>query len=558
MTSKDPTTGNEGAGTTAAPVAARRPRKPSRRVLAVLTMTAITALAVAACGSLDVADDDPHTGVLGELSVGGSIGDDGDAFAEFEPYTWTFPIAEALDAVGENDGLGELYIRLFVPETVDGETYPLVANLGGLGDNASINENSYARLGVVSWSNPTFQEKYPSYVMTVTVPWEAAVNYEAEMAYMYEIGQAIRAIGERVENIDMSRIYATGMSQGAGWSYEAAAAQPDLFAGLFINSGTAVHSTWGDQIDLDRLSDVSIYLVHGAQDIYIPVNEAYRVFNALKAKGHPNLRLDVVEGGHVLRGTDFLPPVDPDGPGFSKVYHWQEWLFSQTKDMPASEPVLNETVRYGDYLWAGALVLPVVESWATDVDYAEWVEALDNPTWDRIKQDIARPTVSGASTGTPMVGRFRIGDETQTTYDEFPDREEAFISAGQSLYMTIQGYTGQFGDDFAAFNDEWNVDWAVLEGDVTDIVVTNEASATPIARPDTVNLTNGGGPNRGNSLATDNVLDGEQVYLKISLLDEYSGGNLKVGVRFTRSLGSGNFGTDEYASYWHIVDLPVK
>lgn len=44
------------------------------------------------------------------------------------------------------------------------------------------------------------------------------------------------------------------------------------------------------------------------------------------------------------------------------------------------------------------------------------------------------------------------------------------------------------------FNKEWAVDWAVLEGSVTDIELTHEASAEPVLRPDTVTLANGAAP----------------------------------------------------------------
>jgi hypothetical protein len=68
-----------------------------------------------------------------------------------------------------------------------------------------------------------------------------------------------------------------------------------------------------------------------------------------------------------------------------------------------------------------------------------------------------------------------------------------------------------------------------------------------------VTLANGGGPNVNNSLATDNALDGEQVYVKIDTAEEFEGEQLAVAIRFTRDLGNG-----EYASYYHIVKLAVE
>ena len=153
-----------------------------------------------------------------------------------------------------------------------------------------------------------------------------------------------------------------------------------------------------------------------------------------------------------------------------------------------------------------------------------------------------------------MLGKVRIGDETATSYDDATkDNPVVTIAPGDEVAITVQGYTGGYGDDWDAFNKEWAVDWAVLEGSVTDIELTHEASAEPVLRPDTVTLANGGGPNVNNSLYNENTLDGKQVYVKIQTADSYEGDTLKVALRFTRDLGNG-----EYASYYHVVNFNVQ
>ncbi len=120
------------------------------------------------------------------------------------------------------------------------------------------------------------------------------------------------------------------------------------------------------------------------------------------------------------------------------------------------------------------------------------------------------------------------------------------------LAVTVQGYTGGFEDDWAAFDDEWTVDWAIISGDVSNIQLTRKPSPRPIIRPATVNLANGGGPNVNNSLSSENTLDGKQVYFRIDLARDYQPKDLKVLLRFTRDLGNG-----EYASYWHVLACNV-
>ena len=127
------------------------------------------------------------------------------------------------------------------------------------------------------------------------------------------------------------------------------------------------------------------------------------------------------------------------------------------------------------------------------------------------------------------------------------------IRPGDVLAMTVQGYTGSYGDTWETFQRDWDVDWAILKGDITNIELTSEASPEPIVRPATVALANGAGPNINNSLYTWNALDGQQVYLKIDVAEEFEGEDLEVAFRFTRDIGDG-----EYASYWHIVKCKVQ
>ena len=210
-----------------------------------------------------------------------------EVYEKFDWYVWNFDIDPELDAVGTfGDGVGTIYFRLYVPETKEGETYPIVMGLGGLGNSNSFVDNFYARYGAY-YACDAIQEKYPSYVLTFHVPFEACTNYDAELAYVYQFGEIAKAVAAEYGNVDMDRIYSTGRSQGAGWSYELAAVQPDLLAAILIDAGTTVHTTWGDQCDMQAIadSDVNIYILHGYNDQYIPINEAYRTYNTLQKDG---------------------------------------------------------------------------------------------------------------------------------------------------------------------------------------------------------------------------------------------------------------------------------
>ena len=462
-------------------------------------------------------------------------------------YTWSFDIDPAMDTVGTvGDGQGLLRFRLFVPEnTVQGKAYPLVATLGGLGGTNSFANNGYAKMGE-AFASSQFQGEAPCYVLNITVPFEACVNYEAELAYVYEFGEIIKAIASCYGNVDMNRIYATGMSQGAGWSYELASVQPDLLAAILINAGTTIHTTWGDQCDMEAIakSGVNTYIWHGYEDPYIPVNEAFRAFHTLTSLGQTNLVLDIQKGGHCL-GSMLSA---------EETTSYMSWLFAQVKGVPCTEsPIVSAEDTFADYDWAGVQVLSSIEGWATAHAYSEWTEPAENTVWAQVRASAQRIAQGSGGTGKTWLSKVRIGDETATSYDDATkDAPQVTIKAGDTVAVTVQGYTGGYGDDWTAFNKEWDVEWAVLEGSVTNIELTDAASETPILRPESVSLANGGGPNVNNSLYNENTLDGRQVYIKIDTAEEFHGETLKVALRFIRTLGDG-----EYASYWHIIQYQV-
>ncbi|MCD8123820.1 MAG: hypothetical protein LUE23_02110, partial [Lachnospiraceae bacterium] len=435
----------------------------------------------------------------------------------------------------------------------DDTQYPLVEVLGGLGSTNSMSSslNGYAA-GSEVFASEVNQASNPCYVLNFSVPYEACCSYEAELAYVNQFGEIAKWVAAEYGNVDENRIYATGMSQGAGWAYELAAVQPDLLAAILINAGMTTHSTWADQCDMTSLasSDVNIYIWHGYQDTSIPVNEAYRAYNDLVELGKTNIKLEVAEGGHV-NGNMYSA---------EEFTSYMTWLFEQVKGVAFTDtPELTEEGDYADYLWAGYSLYESVDGWATENDYAHWTEPAENSTWETIQAESLELSEGNGGTGDIQVGRVRIACELVTTYDGINDGQTMLdpvvIKAGDSLAITIQGYTGAYGDDLDTFLEEWSVDYAVLSGSITNIEVTNAASEEPISRPDdsTASLTNGAGPNVNNSIATDNVLDGEQVYVRIDTAEDFDGETATIALRFTRALGNG-----EYASFIHVISVNVE
>ncbi|MBR6209313.1 MAG: hypothetical protein IKQ69_09975 [Oscillospiraceae bacterium] len=472
---------------------------------------------------------------------------------EFKWLTWTFSMDPALDYVGvPGDGIGEFDFRLFVPRTEPGLTYPLVAVFGGMAmDNCMTPEKNFYAADSANYATPANQASNPCYVMNFNIPFEACASYEAEMVYMDQFARLIEHIGEQYGNIDRERIYLSGFSMGAGFAYEAASLHPDLPAALLINAGTTVHTTWGDQCDMAALSrsDANMLILHGNRDIAIPVNEAYRTFNRLRDLGKKNIELRIVEGGH--EGGRLT---SPEG-----LTEYTQWLFAQRKDHPFTDtPILREKGEYKDYLWQGYQLYSTDPAWAVAEPYASWQEPLQNRTWEKLKKQ-AIPFANGeGGCGRTAMGRVRIPCELVTTYDDagtdmMQPGDMITLVPGDSLAVTPQGYTGELGDDAEAFRREWKVDWILLEGDVTAIRLSEDASIEPIMRPETVTLTYGGGVNHGGSISTPNALNGKTPYVRIDTARNAKDGIVRVALRFSRCLPDGS-----YASYCHQVQFRVK
>lgn len=536
----------------------------------------------------------------------------------FIDYVWDIVIDKGIAGEGP-DGKKDIpctmHYSLFRPAGKPGNKYPLVIIPGGVGDAAVRMTSTYAQ--------PNWQDYCPCYVLHCSLPYEGVVNWESQMYCMSQFAEIVKAVAEEYGDVDLNRIYSTGGSQGAIWSYMLEGSTPGFYAGLFINAGTMVHTTWMDRQNYAHFMDVPLLIVHGTWDTGIPINEAYRVYNRLKAMGKKNMALVTFDVGHIVHKTSSVNGTPTP---------MMKWLFAQSKDKSPFEgkeylhefvdcigegPYLYEAFsgepgNYSDTLFAGLDAYSRFEGWNNEVPYSRWKEPHDNPTWEKVKA-IGKPLTGGESSGKYLVGKFRMGDEGTTSYDNVvttffrpinsdnapgapgamppggpggpppcgepgkmpppPEGEpmdtgkmvgmgtgprdysiptEIGMMPGDVLCMTMQGFTGYYNNDFDAFNREFDVEWAIMEGEVADVRVTCEASPNPIVRPDTVTLDHGKGPNHKGSLGTLNVLDGRQVYLRIALDDGFKGDRLMMYVRLIRKFDDG-----ECAAYIHTICVQV-
>jgi predicted peptidase len=96
--------------------------------------------------------------------------------------------------------------------------------------------------------------------------------------------------------VDTGRIYLTGLSIGGKATWETATGYPGFFAAIAPVSG------WGDPKQLWKISNMPVWIFHGARDPVVPVIASQVMADTLKKYG--NVKLTIYPRGMHGRWTD--------------------------------------------------------------------------------------------------------------------------------------------------------------------------------------------------------------------------------------------------------------
>jgi predicted peptidase len=185
--------------------------------------------------------------------------------------------------------------RLYVPANYDASvSYPLVLFLHGGGERGTDNQRQLlANDGAVIWAAPENQAKNPAFVLApqarnvhdggfgITrnsdnlISLERVFEFSQDLELAYEILQKV--IGEY--NIDMNRLYSTGISQGGFGTFNLNNRYPDLFAAMVPIAGG------GNPETAHVLKDKPLWAFHAVDDIVIPYSYTSNAITAIKAVG---------------------------------------------------------------------------------------------------------------------------------------------------------------------------------------------------------------------------------------------------------------------------------
>jgi predicted peptidase len=199
---------------------------------------------------------------------------------------------EAKEFIGKNGDT--LLYRLLQPEKMrQGRRYPLVLFLHGSGERGSDNERQLI-WGAGAFIDAKNRRRYPAFVVAPQCPegerW-VEVHWALEHHDMPKRpARNMRLMMELLEKlqqdypVDARRLYVTGLSMGGYGTWDLIARMPDTFAAAAPVCGG------GDEKQAEKLTDLPIWVFHGALDTTVPPERSRNMVEAVKAAGGKKIR----------------------------------------------------------------------------------------------------------------------------------------------------------------------------------------------------------------------------------------------------------------------------
>lgn len=189
--------------------------------------------------------------------------------------------------------------RLYVPDSYEegiDEKYPIVFFLHGSGERGDDNELQLsANIGATVWATQEVQDKQEMFVLAPqardggddTGFGMTRVDDQIDLKNVYTLSDDAKTAKEILDSvttkypIDQSRIYGTGVSQGAFGIWNLDLEYPDLFAAIVPIAGS------GDKNNpnIEEIVEQPIWAFNAAADPVIPVTEEESMVETLQSLG---------------------------------------------------------------------------------------------------------------------------------------------------------------------------------------------------------------------------------------------------------------------------------
>lgn len=161
---------------------------------------------------------------------------------------------------------------VYVPNSYDpAKPMPTIVFLNGAGECGTDGWRQVYHFGSAIMLNA---DKWPFLVL---FPQKQDVNHAWEDEEPMVMAILKRSGGEY--NIDASRLYLTGLSQGGHGTWTIAAKHPDLFAAIAPVCG------WADEDTAKKVAKLPIWAFHGDADTAVNVQSSYDMQKWIKAAG---------------------------------------------------------------------------------------------------------------------------------------------------------------------------------------------------------------------------------------------------------------------------------
>jgi predicted peptidase len=237
------------------------------------------------------------------------------------------------------EGVAYPYLLLTPPEGAEApaDGWPLVVFLHGAGERGTDN-GAQARHFPERMAGADYRERFGCYLLAVQCPGDdrwASFDWRSEerqsqaeepTAPMSAVMEEIRALVAE-HDIDLRRIYLTGLSMGGFGSWDLAARKPEWFAAVVPVCGG------GDPGAAGAYKNLPIWAWHDAGDPVVPVLLTRKMVDAARGAG-AEVRYDEVTGyGHASWVAAYEKDKAP------------AWMFEQRREEPAAELVALRPAR---------------------------------------------------------------------------------------------------------------------------------------------------------------------------------------------------------------------
>lgn len=170
------------------------------------------------------------------------------------------------------DGSEFKYV-VYVPPAYDpAEPMPTILFLNGKGECGS---DGLKQIAVGLGPAVMFHVEQWPFLIIFPQKQHAEDKWEDEEAMVMAVLDAVRA----EFNVDQSRLYLTGISQGGHGTWAIAASHPDLFAAIAPVCG------WGNKTIAKKVAKLPIWIFHGEADFVVRIQTSLEMEESIKAAG---------------------------------------------------------------------------------------------------------------------------------------------------------------------------------------------------------------------------------------------------------------------------------